>query len=125
MKTALFALLVILVGLLHSIITDMLIIAWLSVGVGDVTGNYFLLAILPAEIIAVGITTLVLMKAYKHSPRINLALYVVVAALAHSAMLNMLANPAADIAAYFGGMVIACGIWFSLLWRYYLNEAAG
>jgi hypothetical protein len=122
MKTALFTLLVVLVGLLHSIITDMLIITWLSMGVGDITGNYFMLAILPAEIIAVGITTLVLMKAYKYNPRVNLALYVVVGALAHSAMLNMLANPLADIAAYFGGMVIACGIWFSLLWRFYLNK---
>jgi len=121
MKTALFSLLVVFVGLLHGIITDMLIIAWLSIGMADVTGSYFLLAILPAEIIAVGITTLLLMKAYKFNPRVNLTLYVVVAAVAHSAMLNMLANPPADIAAYFGGMVIACGIWFSVLWRYYLN----
>ena len=52
MKTTLFTLLVVFVGLLHSIITDMLIITWMSMGVADVTGNYFLLAILPAEIIS-------------------------------------------------------------------------
>ena len=89
----------------------------------DATGNFFWLAIMPAELFATGVASLLLMAVYKARPALYLPLYVVVYCATHAAELNMLNNPPGDILAYMTGTLIACALWFSLLWKFYLSRA--
>lgn len=122
MKTTLYTIFVVLISIVSPVIGDMLMVGWLSLGVADVTGNYFLLGILPIEMVAVGMTTLALFTAYKHRATLYMPLYLVASVVVHFFYLQFLGNPMSDIGAYLAGVLIGCAIWFSLMWRLALSK---
>ena len=122
MKTTLYALLVLLISVVSPIVGDMLMVGWLSLGVADITGNYFSLGILPVEFVAVGITTAILFTAYKYKATLYMPMYIAATVAVHVFYLQFLGNPMSDIGLYLTGVLISCAIWFSLMWRLTLSK---
>jgi len=121
MKHILFPILVVLIALASVMMSEMTMMMWMGTVSFEATADFFWVAILPAEIIVVGFTTFVLMAVYKHKPRVYLPLYAIVFATAHAVELNLIGNPGVDIALYVVGILIACGLWFALIYRFYIQ----
>jgi len=122
MKTTLYVLLVLLISIISPMVGDMLMVGWLSLGIADITGNYFSLGILPVEIVAVGITTAILFTAYKHKATLYMPMYIALSVAVHVFYLQFLGNPMSDISLYLAGVLIGCAVWFSLMWRLALSK---
>ena len=124
MKKFVYPLLVILVAIVSVGISEVTLVTWLNMTALEVTANIFWLGILPAQLLTVGIATLILMVIFKHNPKVYLPIYGVVFAGLHAYELNSLFNPPQDILLYMTVIVIGCALWFSLLWRFYLRDHA-
>lgn len=124
MKKFIYPLIVILVAVISVGVSEITLITWLSMTPMEVTANIFWTGILPAELLTVGIATLVLMAVFKHNPTVYLPIYAFVFAGLHAYELNSFFNPPQDILLYMIAIAIACALWFSLLWRFYLRNHA-
>ena len=122
MKKFIYPLLVILVAVISVGVSEVTLITWLSMAPMEVTANIFWTGILPAELLTVGIATLLLMAVFKHNPTAYLPTYAVMFAGLHAYELDSFLNPPQDILLYMTAIAIACALWFSLLWRFYLRD---
>jgi hypothetical protein len=123
MKTAIFTLITLILALASVVMSEVINMLWLQHVPFDATGNFFWSAVLPVQLIVVGITTALLIRVYAHKPAIFMPLYAIVYIVAHAAELNAFFNPLADILAYVGMILIALGCWYLTLWRWYLSRS--
>jgi hypothetical protein len=117
-KGILFGIVIVVAGLAGVMLSEALIaLGFLEYAPYDVTGNLFLGAVLPAYVIVVGLTVLLLGRVFAY----NLPLFATLYLLAFGALLVYYLisffNPLPDIFKYLGCFVAACAFWFTLRWR--------
>ena len=112
---------VVLVGLISVGLSEMVMHTWLSNVGFDATGAFFWKAVIPVQLVVVGITTVLLALIYRSRYRIFLPLYALVYIGAHCMELNSFGNPPMDILQYVLAIVIACAVWFTVLWQLLLK----
>ena len=122
MKTPLYALLVIFVGVASVAASEVLVVSWLQAVDFDATGAFFWTALLPAQFLLVGLTTLLLFKIYAFKPLLYMPLYLLTYMATHAFELNSFFNPAADIFRYLAAIGVAGLFWFICFWQFYLKK---
>ena len=102
MMTALKTALVILVALICVPLAEAGMIIWLGLSdeLFDVTGNIWLLCILPVVFLLVTLQTLALWRIYRQNPLRYGLIYAILYPSAHAFLLSQFFNPPADIAMY-------------------------
>ena len=109
-------------GLLSVILSEITMVPWLTNVGFDATGAFFWAALLPSQLIVVGIATAVLVSAFRRKPHWSPPLYAGIYISAHAIELQVLGNPPQDIALYVIAIAMACGVWFTFLWLLLLKN---
>lgn len=122
LKNILFALLVLLMAAASVVLSEVLLAGlWIPMAPFDVTGNLFWRALLPVQLVNVGIASLLLMRIFKANYLLYMPLYALAFCILHGLELNSFFNPPMDIARYLVAILLACGFWFTLLIRLYIR----
>ena len=87
-------------GILSVVGSEVTSFIWLDIGTMDLTGNFFLLVVVPAHLIAQGVVISLFAPLYRNNPKVYLAIHTVVAMGLYGAFLNFAANPVSDILVY-------------------------
>ncbi len=111
MKTVGFAVLSALFGFVTVIASELAVMQWLGVAPFDVTGSFFLAAVIPAHLLVVGLLVTLIAPVLRHNPNLNVGIYCAFVVTMYAVMLNALANPAGDITRYVVSIAFAMGVW--------------
>jgi len=123
MKTAVFAVIVILTGVVSAIATEVATVSWLKLAPLslDVTGRFFLFGLPPAIVLISVLAGLLLWKIFARDPLRWGALFLGSWATSQAVELTALGNPPANVALYVAEVLLLGGIvlllYRSLCWR--------
>ena len=98
-------------GIFSVVASEGLSFIWLDLGPMDLTGNFFMLVVIPAHLIAQGIFVSLGAPLLRKNARLHVGIYAFAALLLYGWFLNFAFNPLSDILVYLASTSVTIAFW--------------